>query len=534
MLLALACSRTTEPQPEAEGRITLRFEKAPDAALVARDGATPFGATAAIDTVVVRVFRSGTPITQEASRVVDISDGSVDISIPCIAENGKRVSVDLYEGGKFTHHGFETGVNVVKGEQTAVSIDAYSFTVSSLVVTPGLATDPEPFDLTWDSAPAATRYDVQVSTSSDFGVIEWEQSVTDTFVTAQLSPGPHHFRVVPRTDFAQGLSCPEQFAYVQSTSQDVVITGFSVPAAKPADVITIFGENLDYPGTQVWIGSMQMQVVSWSWGAIDARIPRAAYTESISVSSTLGSDTRPFVVQRVAYVTDGGVFAPGYITALEKHDDDFGFSGVALLTVEDLDTQDMDVFDVVVVAQDTGNSLSNWGGGVPTRANAIANTGANVLAMGRGGAVFLQLVGATSAPHQTTPDTDGDYYAPDGSEPIFTTPHSIGGGFITFNGLTSPTTTSFNLASAPAGANLYASTDCARLVVCTGPNNQWVLADFRFDNPGGIPVVYFFWGYADDSEELTSQGTDVLGNVMYMLYRARAVPPIETSDRSPR
>lgn len=512
----------------------LRIEQAPDVAVGGRDNATPVAA-ATIDTVVVRVFRPGTPVTQEAAVVADVAGGPVDISIPCIAENNKTVSVDMYEGGVFTYHGFESNVDVVKGKQTAVSIDAYSFAVTAVTVAPPLATEPESFDLNWDGAPAATHYDVQASTAGDFGVIEWEQSVTDTFVSVQLSPGSHHFRVVPRTDYAQGASCPEQFAYVQSASQDVIITGFSSPAAIPGDVVTILGENLDYPGTQAWIGPMQMQILSSSWGAIDVRLPRAAYTESITVASTLGSDTKAFVVQRVAYVTNGGAFAPGYATALAKHDDDFGFSGVAVLAVEELDTRDMGVFDIIIVAHDTGNSLSNWGGGEPTRANAIADTDANVLAMGRGGAVFLQLVGAASGSHVTNPDSDGDYYVPGGSEQIFTTPHNVGGGFIPFNSVGAALTTYFDYAATPAGANLYASTDCTRLVVCTGPNDDWVLADFRFNNPGGTPVVYFFWGYADDPDELTSQGSDVLGNVMYMLYRDRSLPPpIDTTSQARR
>lgn len=508
-----------------EGRVVLHFEQAPTAPIAPSGGS--FAASAAVDTIIVRVFRPGSPITQEVARTVDVSGGSVDISISCIAENGKRVSVDLYEGGRFTHHGFATGVNVVQGGQTPVSIDAYSFTIASLTVSPVVATDPEPFDLTWELAPAATRYDVQASRSDDFGTFEWEQSVTDTFTTVQLPPGSHYIRVIPRTDFAGGPSCPEQFAYVQSTVGDVVITGFSVPAAKPVDVITIFGENFDYPGTQVVIGSRQMQIVSASWGSLDVVVPRAAITETISVSNAIGLDTfdTPFVVQRVAYVTDGGTFAPGYVTALEKHNEDFGYSGVAVLDVGDLDSQDMNVFDVIVIAQDTGNSLSNWGGGVPTRANAVANSAANVLAMGRGGAVFLQLVGASSAPHQTAADSDGEYYAPDGSVQIFTAPHSVGGGFIPFNSQNSPITTSLTLASAPVGVNLYASTDCDRLVVCSGPNDFWTLADFRFDNPSGTPVVYFYWGYADDPAELTSQGTDCLGNVMYMLYKDRVLTP---------
>ncbi len=525
MLFALACEQATEPELGPQGTVTLHFASAATS-MVASDGVQSL-ASAPPDTVIVHVFRPGTPITQEVQRLVDLS-GATDVSIPCIAENGKRVSVDLYTGGQFTHHGFTTGVNVVKGEHTAVSIDAYDFTIASLNVKPSpLATEPEPFDLTWSPAAAATSYDVQASATADFSTIQWQQSVTDTLITdVNLAPGGHYFRVVPRTPFAHGPSCPEQFAYLRS-APGVVITGFSVPAAKPNDVITIYGENFDYPGTQAWIGSRQMTILSSSWGSMDVRIPRAAVSEGISVANAIGLDTEPYVVQRVAYVTNVGTYAPGYLTALEKHNDDFGYSGVAELSVDDLDTQDMTVFDIIIVAQDTGTSLANWGGGVPTRANAIANTAANVLAMGRGGAVFLQLVGATSAPQTTANDSDTDYYVPVGSDQIFSTPHAVGGGFVTWDAQKKPSTTSFNFTSAPAGVNLYASTDCSRVVFCTGPNDQWVLSDFRFNNPGGTPVVYFHWGYNDKPDDLTSAATDCLGNIMSMLYRTRVLTTTE-------
>lgn len=531
-LFALSCSNTTEPGHEPEGRISLRFEQAPAASMSTRDGVRGVASSAVIDSVVLRVFRPGNPVTQETFRAVPVTGPIVDITIPCIAENGKRVSVDLYEGGQFTYHGFTTGVNVVKGAQTPVSIDAYDFTIANLSVTPSpLATAPEPFDLTWSAATAAMSYDVQASATADFGTIAWEQSITDTVTTADgLAPGGYYFRVVPRTPYAYGSSCPEQFAYMQSASQDVIITSFSVPAAKPVDVITIYGENFDYPGTQVTIGSMQMQILSVSWGEMDVRIPRAAISEGITVANGIGSDTKDFVVQRVAYVTSGGSFTDGYITALEKHNDDFGFSGVAVVRLPELDTQDMSVFDIIVVAGDTGTSPSNWGGD-PDRANRIHDTTANVLAMGRGGAVFLVLVGATTAAHGTATDTDGAYYAPNGSDAIFSTPHSVGGGSIKFTSENNASTTDFSISSAakPAGVTLYASTDCARsLGICLlgQPNDRWVLADFNIVNTGGDSVHYFFWGYADDPEELTSAASDVLGNIMYQLYRNRVVTPV--------
>jgi hypothetical protein len=484
--------------------------------------------SAALDTAIVRVFRPGTPITQELERVVNISGASVDVSISCIAESGKRVSVDLYENGAFTHHGFTTGVNVVKGAQTPVSIDAYKFTVGSLNVTPSpLATEPELFELSWNRADAATSYDVQASASPDFATIQWQQSVTGTNLDdVDLAPGGHYFRVVPRTPFAHGESCPEKFAYLQSASGDVVITSLSVPAAKPADVITIFGENFDYPGTQVTIGSMPMQILSSSWSSLNVRIPRAATTESITVSNGLGSDTEAFVVQRVAYVTSGGAFTSGYVTALEKHNDDFGYSGVAVVRLPELDTQDMSVFDVIVVAGDTGTNPGNWGGDAD-RATKIHETTANVLAMGRGGAVFLTLVGAITVSYQTEPDDDGKYYVENGSAQIFSAPHSVGGGNVTFNGDKKPSTTWLDFAPVPAGANHYASTACTPWLLGCTDNGEGTLADFRFANTGGDPVLYFFWGYSDDPEQLTPNATDILGNIMYLLYQNRTVIPVE-------
>ena len=59
------------------------------------------------------------------------------------------------------------------------------------------------------------------------------------------------------------------------------------------------------------------------------------------------------------------------------------------------------------------------------------------------------------------------------------------------------------------------------------PNDRWALADFRFLNPSSNPVVYCFWGYADDPDNLSKEGTDCLANIMNMLYRDRPLPPVD-------
>ena len=286
----------------------------------------------------------------------------------------------------------------------------------------------------------------------------------------------------------------------------------------PGERFAVLGENLDFPGTRAWIGPDELTVESASWDSLVVTLPLAATTNLVTVSG-LGSDTssNPLVALRVAYVTDGGTVASGYVSALEKHGDDFGNSGVAIIPVEDLDTRDMNVFDIIVVAHDTGALQANWGGGQPARAAAIANSRANVLAIGKGGAVFLDLVDAASAPVNTAVD-DGIFYVDNANAQIFKTPHTVSGTRPAFGA--SATTVTFLMSTAPAGVALYASTDdngCP-LLICN-PNDKWVLADFRFNNPAGRPVVYFYWGYAGDPGGLTTNGTNCLGNVMYMLYR---------------
>jgi hypothetical protein len=531
---AMSCTSPHEPAP-SDGRIVLRFEPgqagAGPAALAA-----PASTAATFDSVVVRVFRPGSPLVQEKAGSAPITGTEpIEMTLTCVAEDDKRVSVDLFTAGVMTYHGANLDVDVSPGVATDVGVDAYAFTIGALSVTPQVVPEGSSFSMSWNSAPAAAWYQLQSSATPDFAVIDWEQSVTDTVLDTPAPTGAHYFRVVPSTQFAAGSAAGPEFGYVSGGSGALVVTGFDPGAAIPGETFAIVGENLDFPGTRAWVGLDECAVLRATWDSLVVTLPRPAMTNLVTVTSGdpgLGTDTSssPFVALRVAYVTGGGTYATEYIETLDKHSDDFGESGVVAIPVEDLDWRDMNVFDIVIVADDTGPFPASWGGGQPARAAAIAFSRANVLAIGKGGAVFLGLTGVTGAAHSQSADADGDYYAPDGSEQVFTTPHAVGGGFVDFSARPA-TTVYFDIAAAPIGVNLYATTDCARLIVCTGPNDQWTLADFRFDNPGGTPVVYFFWGYADNPKDLTSSGTDVLGNVMYLLFRDRAVLPAFSARR---
>ncbi len=526
---ALACSRATEPDLMPEGNVVLRFESASHSMTMSRGQSTFAAAADDVDSVVVNVFRSGSPITKEASRSAAITDQGAEITIPCIVENGKRVGVDLYSNGKFTHHGFATGVNVVKGANTPVAVDAYAFTIETLSVTPGVATEPEPFDLAWNGAPAATRYEVQSSATSNFDDIEWKQSVPDTIIeVSDLPPGAHYFRVVPCTDFAEGSSSPTQFGYAQSASQEVLITGFSAPEVIPGEVVTIFGENLDYPGVRVNIGARPMEVLSSSWDELEVVVPRAAVTNTVDVANDLGSDSseKPLIVQRVAYVTATNRYADEYVDILEDYSDDFGKSGVAVIPIEDLDDRDMSVFDVIIVASDTGSNPTNWGEGVPVRAQAIAATGANVLALGEGGLAFLKLVaavpnGTSYTTHQTS------YYTDAPTSPIYTTPHAVtnGNGAQWFDvSQNSQETIALGIAKPyPSNVGLDACTGISCLLLICSVNDRWSLLELSVPDVFSSRKRYVFWGYDGDPDRFTSEGEDLLGNAMHSLYSNRLI-----------
>jgi hypothetical protein len=134
--------------------------------------------------------------------------------------------------------------------------------------------------------------------------------------------------------------------------------------------------------------------------------------------------------------------------------------------------------------------------------------------------VFLDIVTNLANVPQHSQTDDGVYYASDQWDPVFTTPHSVPGPDVDFCQVPAPTI-SLQFSSAPAGVRLYAATGKSCPLLICSPTDRWVLADFSFQNPGGTPVVYCFWGYAGDPKELTTSGSDLLGNVMYMLYTSR-------------
>ncbi|HKW13014.1 MAG TPA: hypothetical protein VJS69_00870, partial [Candidatus Krumholzibacteria bacterium] len=472
------------------------------------------------------VYRGGSSLRLEVSRGVAITnDNPISVPVGCIAENGKRVAVDLYVARVLAYHGFNADVDVVAGKSTGVSVEASKFFITDLTLTPQVIPSGAAFTLHWPSAPAAQNYRVEESATADFATVTSSQTAVDTTLDVHLGQGSHFFRVRPVTPYAQGPASPERFGYVTAGSNQVKVLSVS-NSVIPLETITITGENLDFPDTHALMGPDTLTVESVAWGELVARVPRTAHTNKVTVTSSLGTNTsgKEVTVERIAYVTalPTSTTTTDYVKQIENFDADVDRSGVAVIPLSDLDRRDMSVFDVIVVAADTGTLKANWGGtNQGQRVSAIAETGANVLAIGRGGVSFLQnTLTSTNLTYTSAVDGDRQYYEPNQNAAVFDTPHSVGGGANPTFCTVASTTVALDIASspAPASTSLYASTDKTCLIGCT-PNDKWALADFRFNNAGGSPVIYFFWGYAGAPNDLSADGKNCLGNVVYLLYK---------------
>ena len=403
--------------------------------------------------------------------------------------------------------------------------------MGTLSVSPAVANAGTPVTVSWPRVPGAASYVVEESGAPDFGTIAWQGVVADTFVVLDRPAGAHYVRVAPATALATGEWSAPDLAYVLGASGATRITGLDTPDVPPGDVAVIRGEQLDFPGVQAFVGSLPCQTVAASWDRLEFVVPRNATTDVVSVFSPLdGGDTytsSALVVDRIAFVTAAGEYATGWVQTLTYYPSQIGWSGVAVLGVDELDTRDMSVFDVIVVANDTGTNESGWGGGVPARAQAVAGAGRPVLALGVGGAVYVSAL-ADVAPGYVPGWSQGQIaYAPDPLQPLFTSPNRVlTSGETSFLVSTLPVGLVTLAAVGPGGAGaagsetLYASTAAG--------SGDWLLIDFA----AGTVARHIFFGFAGDPLTLTGQGADLVANIVAALVAEAAAPaPPATAGR---
>jgi hypothetical protein len=521
VMYAVSCSSPNAPAEQ--GNLVFRFEPGARPALLSSAGS----AATDFDSVAVCVFRPGSPIAQEVRRGAAIGADPVEMRIGCIAEADKRVSVELFLSGVMLYQGVNEDVDVTAGRSTSVTVDALPFFVPSLDVTPGVVYDGAAFSLSWPSTAGAQTYRLEASPTADFSTIEWGQSFVDTLTTVTLGAGSHFFRVAPETPYATGTFAGPEFSYVLGGSGGLVVTGLSAVGVIPGETFSIYGENLDFPDVQAAIGSQPLEIEAMSWGALTVRMPLAARSGYVSVGSTLGSDVSsdPLIARRIAYVSASGLLTGAFTETLWENGDDIEWSGIAYVPLPELDTRDMGVFDVILVATDTGSSVTDWGGGRPDRVKSITASGAGVLAVGDGGAVFMQLAVPALGDIPVRSVTQNACFVTAPTAPMFTTPHLVsnGGSAQWIDMCQRPErNVALEMSSLfkPAGISLYASTGLT--------NDRWVLMDAVVTD-ASISARYTFWGIAADPLNLTTDGKRCLSNAVTRLYKERSAQTTDVS-----
>ena len=524
VLILAGCSHTADPPfDDGLGTINMRLT------LVLPQGPESVGAEAAqpvVDSVAVLVFRGGSGAALEVKKGVPVpgSTTEIDVSVRCVAESGKKVGVELFDGGTMVYFGVDGDVTVRANRNTDVTIDAVDIWIDDVVITPVLAAVDETVSLSWDGVRAVGAYLVQESRTEYFDSVVWETLTTDTLLLLTRGLGPHFFRVVPVNQYTNGTSSKAVYCYVASAGElPPSITGVAPAAVPPGGYVTISGVNLDLPGTEIYVGSSRCLIVSAREDEMTIQIPLTGQTDHIYLWSILGTyySPDPLVVQRIAFVTgdNAGDQAAGWIPLITYDPAVIRWSGVDVIVVDQLDSRDMSVFDLIVVANDTGDLAGNWGNN-PARAQAVAASGAQVLAIGVGGAEYLGLTHADFTGREVAVRAQTSLFVPDAGLLIFSSPYQVpivGPGEL-------------SLCSSPEDVVAF------RVDAGIVPSHMWLYATYIDDQnyypimdsmvgSGQTAVISFFWGYDGNPTGMTPTANGFFLNVINMLMSVKPVAP---------
>lgn len=538
VFMALGCSRTTAPPvAENQGTIALRLTLDPTAIeeLSQRSKShRPDLAPLALDSVVVRVFRPGAGNVLETYQGVAIggSASEVDVTVTCRAEAHKKVSVELFDRRRMMFFGVEENVTVETSKNTQVVIEAWDIYLDYFILWPEVLAPTELFGIAWSGVPAATAYGVQESTTEDFDDVVWETVTTDTLLFLTRNVGAHYFRVVPLNPYVVGSVSEVKYCYVtDGTEPPQSISRIDPPGAPPGDEVTITGVNLDLPGTLAYIGAVQCPIISCSETEMVIHIPLNGRSEYVRLWNILDQDfvysPVPLSVERIAYVSSSGTggVSDGYVDLIATADPVVAdASGVALVSLKDLDERDMSVFDVIILARDTGTLSTEWGGD-HQRAMVVDRSGAQVLAIGEGGAAYLQQANSLYGALSASIATQYDLQVLDNTLPIFTEPYSV---------------------SLQAGNMLricFAPDEVAAFRIGGVVPQEFTLHAARADLSEEYPLMDaaegvspetirdFLWGYNGNPADLTNEARYCFLNVIHLLVNTSYAVPLQTADR---
>jgi hypothetical protein len=509
---AVGCSLLQEPELEGTGTVTLRFVGDDVGGVPSINGVSSPELARALpltDSVLVCVYRPDGGFDAEVCDGVGMNPpaDSVTLSLTVIAENNKRVAVSLFQAGNLLFFGVDENVDVAKGQNTGVAITATSFEMGVFWRNQLRVSTETPFSFFWNHTPGASAYVLEVSGTPDFQN-PFPVLVVDT--TLSVTPGTfqegwHYFRVAATNGYAvTGYSNSQQIDIYGAPE----ITGFSPGEEIRGKVVTITGDDLDFPNTTVRLYGQECKVLSSERDQLVVEIPAVCFSDAFTITNEAGSgtSTNPLFVQAIAYV--------GVTDALLYKNMIDGFGGAILNSTVDVVSSafvngaSWRAFDVIIIGGDT-----SWGSSEKTVADSIAASGAAIVGMGDGGVSYFQLMGYWIG--QIVEDSRDNIYVYDGSSPIYNTPNSIPLAQplidIYASGGVKQSAVDANPVIPPVGVRVHALRDAP-------PSTLSPFIEQTVPAIGPGAQLNFLWGFTASPTRLTQNGGLIFENVVVYAF----------------
>jgi hypothetical protein len=522
--LSYGCSLVDTPVP-TEASLSLRFVRGEATANAAVDGGKTADALAhalaVSDSIRVNVYPPGTGTTPETSTGLDIAgNDTIQLVMTVVAEQNKRVSVELYEAGRMSFFGVNEDVDVAVGQNTRVSIQALAFQMGTVTVAPGGALwEGDSFTMTWPSIPTSANYRIQLSPVPDFSLIVWESSMTDTFLAGTLPAGNYYFRIAGMNAYTQ-TSWGAAFIHMGGAPQ---VTAISPTEVLRNDVVDfdVWGVDLDHPSTQVRVFGQLCTILSSAPEYLQVRVgvPARAFSDLVTATNQFGSgaSSQLMKVYTIAYIMgpsgSGDIAtANAYKALIESYGGEVQESAVFILPYNIMGSVDLTVFDLIVVGHDTGTDTNDWGGGLiigQIRADQITNAGAAILGLGRGGSAYFELAGLNIGIKSCVMGNSNNVWVADPAADIFSTPNRIQ---VPGNRILNVYTAGpirLGVQNPPNGVNRYASWNSV--------SSNFTIADEPVAGPDNLNN--FLWGFEGAPSDLTATyGTPLFENVVKFMF----------------
>ncbi|MDH3216488.1 MAG: hypothetical protein OEN01_09385 [Candidatus Krumholzibacteria bacterium] len=556
-LMAMAssgCSLIEAPEPgHGSGEVSLRLVRSQASDYAMRPGMAGLAEVLPnADSIMVSVYRPGSGSTPEASQGAGIPAGTdtIEVSLSVIAENDKRVAVELFVAGRLSLFGVDQDVDVLANQNTHVSITAVQFELGSISVSPPRIWDGEPFAMRWSSVPGAAAYHVQESPAPDFSVIAWQTFTTDTFIAGPLPAGDYYFRIAAQNVYTKSEWSTTQL-HVGGAPQVTSIAAREVLRDESDVEFDVNGFDLDHPSTAVTVFGQDCQIVdppglTPTRLTMRVRVPARAYSGAVTVANNSGSDDSSELirVQTIAYiaadVSSGDLArASDYKSLIESYGGVVRNSAVLIVPYPAIDGLDMGLFDLVIVGWDTGNTELDWGGGGfagQIRAAEIWDGGAAVLGIGTGGASYFELVGLDIGIGSCFFAPGKDVLVVDSAADIFNVPIDIKVSNAERLDIYSIDVDDpirlgavVDVSNPPLGVSVYASQ--------TDNPITFAYVDQSVSKGGPGPARNFLWGFSGlDSgpQNLSADGAGVFENVVKFVFDSGSGGAIPLSARQDR